>query len=94
MTVTTLSARQVRLFLLERYAEPLAKRGIASDRLPDDLDLLKEGIIDSLGILDMITSLEDRFGISVDFENLDAERLTHVGALCRYIEASCKSNDL
>ena len=88
--MASVSSRQVRALLLDTYAEPLARKGISIESVTDDFDLLREGIIDSLGILDMVTALESQFEMSIDFEELDAEKLTHLGSLCRYVEASGK----
>ena len=88
--MTTTAATDVRAFLLERYAEPLARHGVSTDQVSGGFDLLREGIIDSLGILDMVAALEERFGMTIDFENMDAEQLTRVGALSRYVEAAIR----
>ncbi len=91
--MTTTAAMDVRAFLLAQYAEPLAKHGVSTEQVSDGFDLLREGIIDSLGILDMVAALEERFGMTIDFENMEAEQLTRVGALSRYVEAAirCKT---
>jgi acyl carrier protein len=81
-------ADQVRQFLLERYAQALSSTGVSSQSLPDDYDLLERGIIDSIGILEMIGAVEAKFEIELDLENLDAELLTKIGPVCPYVEAS------
>ncbi len=53
--------------------------------LGDDVDLLFDGLIDSLGLLGLLASLRDSFGADLDFEDLDPEETTIVGPLCRYI---------
>ena len=58
--------------------------------VPEDFDLLTEGVIDSLGLVELIASLEERLGVEVDFAELDADDLTKVGPLAAYVEA--KSN--
>ncbi len=88
--MTTTAATDVRAFLLEQYAEPLARHGVSAEQVSDGFDLLREGIIDSLGILDMVAAIEERFGMTIDFENMDAEQLTRVGALSRYVEAAIR----
>lgn len=40
-----------------------------------ELDLLEAGIIDSLALVGLIAGLEERFGVSVDFDTLDLEDL-------------------
>jgi acyl carrier protein len=85
--VTQVSETQVRLFLLERYSAALSSAGVLVNSIPDDYDFLQEGVIDSLGVLDMIGAVETAFGIELDFENLDVESLTKVGPFCRYVAA-------
>lgn len=81
------TASEVRSFLLDRFVEQLEAKDISAEEVPDDFDLLYEGIIDSLGILEMIAAVERRFLLEIDFEGLDAEELTVLGPFCRYIEA-------
>ena len=75
----------VRAFLLIKYCGALAERGLNQERIPDDCDLFKEGIIDSLGVLEMINDVEREFGVQLDMERLDAEVLTVLGSFCRYV---------
>ena len=77
---------EVRKFLLDRYASHLGSKGVNADSIPDDYDLFQQGIIDSLGILEMVGAVESQFGIELDLENLDAEDLTKVGPFCRFVE--------
>ena len=81
----TTSAEIVRAFILERVDEELAAVGLTPLQTPDDYDLLGEGIIDSFGILDLITAVEDRFGVSLDFEAIDPDVVTVVGPLSGYV---------
>jgi len=53
--------------------------------IPDDFDLLLSGVIDSFGILEMISAIEDEFQIHLDLALLDAEDITRIGPLARYI---------
>ncbi len=86
--MTSITAGQVRSFLLELYAEQFSKKGMSAGEVPDGFDLLNEGIIDSLGILELVTSLESRFELRIDFEDMDAERFTRIGDLSRYVAAN------
>ena len=79
------SAEEVRSFVLARLEAPLAAKGLTPPDVPDDFDLLTEGVIDSLGIVELIVAVEEQFGIEIDFEDLDAEDLTITGPLCSYI---------
>jgi acyl carrier protein len=56
--------------------------------IPDDFDLLLNGVIDSFGILEMISAIEEEFRIQLDLALLDAEDITRIGPLARYIAES------
>ncbi len=43
------------------------------------------GVIDSFGILEMVGAIEDEFGIQLDTESLDAEQITVLGPLSRFV---------
>lgn len=80
------AADDVRQFILDRFAEPLSSRNLETEAVPDDFDLLGEGLIDSLGLLELINAVENNFGIEVDFDGLDPEQMTLIGPFCRHVE--------
>ena len=59
--------------------------------LPDDFDLLLSGVIDSFGILEMISAIEKEFRIQLDLAALDAEEITVLGPLSRYVAEIAKA---
>jgi acyl carrier protein len=73
-------------FLREYVAKYLRGQGreVPAD-LPDDCDLLLSGYVDSLGLLELMTAIQDHFGREIDFDQLDAEQMTIVGPLRRFI---------
>lgn len=85
-------ADEIRLFILQTYSEDLSAKGLRPETVPDNFDLLEEGVISSIGLLDIINNVEARFSIEVDLENMPAEELTIIGPLSKYI-ASCKLTD-
>lgn len=72
---------------LQEYISGLFKlKGISFDGdLPDDYDMILSGAIDSVGLLDLILEVQNRFGVELEFDELDPEEMTVVGPLCRYI---------
>jgi acyl carrier protein len=56
------------------------------DGLMDDTSFLDEGIIDSTGILELVSFLEDEFGIAVGDEELIPENLDSLGNVLAYLE--------
>ena len=84
--MNTVTSEDVRLFLKDYLTEKLATQGkeIPPD-LPDNCDLLLSGIIDSLGLLELVTAIQQFCGSEIDFEPLDPEQMTIVGPLCRHV---------
>jgi acyl carrier protein len=81
------SVDEVRALVLAECSEALAAVSADPATLPDDFDLRAQGVIDSLGFLELITALEARLGVEIDFEAMDPAELTVVGSLSRFIAA-------
>jgi acyl carrier protein len=75
----------VRQFLLAKYSQPIKSMGLDPAELPDSFDFLLNGIIDSFGVLEMVTLIEDEFRIQLDMASIDAEQITILGPLSYYI---------
>jgi len=90
--MNNISAERVQSFVLAGLDGPLAAKGLTPRDVPDDFDLLAQGVIDSLGIVEMISAVEEQFSIEVDFEDLDAEDLTIIGPFSRYIAEKSNGN--
>ena len=74
----------IRSLILSCCAGGRAAGPLTSD-VPDDFDLRAEGVVDSLGFIELITEIETRLGCQIDLDGLDPELLTRVGPLARYI---------
>ena len=84
--MNTVTSEDVRRFLKEYLTEKLATQGREiPPELDDQCDLLLSGIIDSLGLLELITAIQQYCGREIDFEPLDPEQMTIVGPLCRFV---------
>ena len=57
-----------------------------ADGLKDDTSFLEEGIIDSTGILELVTYLEDEYSITVEDEELIPENLDSISNVASYLE--------
>lgn len=82
------TAAEIKAFVVEELDEALRDAGIDPAAVPDDLDLVDAGVIDSLGMIEVITAVEERFGVEIDFEELDPELLTVVGSFARFVEGA------
>jgi acyl carrier protein len=84
---------EVRAQVLEALSEPLAAVGLDPGGVPDDLDLLAEGVIDSFGLLELVSALEAHYSTTLDFSQLPAADLTVVGPLVRHLSAQIGEQD-
>jgi acyl carrier protein len=87
-----INRENVRQFLLTRYSEAIKGMGLSPVDVPDSFDFLLSGVIDSFGILEMISSIEDEFRIRLDLAELDAEQITILGPLSLYVAENAKPN--
>jgi acyl carrier protein len=68
-------------FVLTELRGGLGRRSLA----PDD-DLIAQGIVDSLGLMQLVSFVEDSFGIEVADEDLVIENFQTLARLERFIE--------
>jgi acyl carrier protein len=92
MNKAKITPEQVRHFLLTRYAVPLKGKMANPTEIPDNFDFLLEGIIDSFGVLELVGEVEKEFGLELDMSGLDAEQMTVLGPLSRYVAGQRNSN--
>jgi acyl carrier protein len=71
---------KIREFIIENFLFGNA------DGLKDDTSFLDEGIIDSTGVLELVTFLEENFDIQVDDEELIPENLDSINNVSAYLE--------
>ena len=83
--MTSPTADSVRMFILERFEQELSAEGMSPRETPDDFDLLAEGVIDSFGIVDLISAVENRYEVTLDFEGLEPDSVTVIGPLATYV---------
>ncbi len=84
--MSTVSAGEVRRFIVTHLSDAMRENGVSEQEITDDLDLMKRGIIDSIGLIQLVAAIEEHYGIEIDFEQMDADNLTILGPLSTYIE--------
>ena len=67
---------EVRSFILSELAP---RRGVTA--FDDDHDLLASGIIDSLGVTELVAFLEERFRVTIDSEEIVPENFRSVSGI-------------
>ena len=89
--MSVVRADEVKAFIASNLADALKENNVPADAVLDDLDLMKKGIIDSIGLIMLISAIEEHFNLEeVDFEDMDTEELTVVGPLSAYIADRAK----
>jgi acyl carrier protein len=71
---------RIRNFILSQF--PLARKRAIGDGDP----LLGNGILDSLGILEVVSFVETEFGITVADEELLPESFESIASIARFVE--------
>jgi acyl carrier protein len=56
------------------------------EELTNDLDLLENGIVDSLGVLKIVAAIENELNISIEPELLDARNFATIASISRLID--------
>lgn len=78
--------KELKKYLIERFFHG------ASDCVKDDEPLFESGIIDSLGVLQLVSFIEDRFGIHVEDEDLVPENFDTIKRIVEFVENKRLSN--
>ena len=74
------TAELIHGFIKQRF--PLA----SSKELTQELSLLDSGIVDSLGVLDLVGFIEEQFGIEAQDDDLVPENFDSIDALTRFVK--------
>jgi acyl carrier protein len=71
---------QIRQFILKNYL-------FSSDEkaLDDGVSLMKTGVVDSTGVLELISFLEEQFGVKVEDEEMTPENLDSVDRIVAFV---------
>ncbi|MGB2643173.1 MAG: acyl carrier protein [Candidatus Acidiferrum sp.] len=85
MSTGTLAKDRIRSFVLENF--PLARaRGVK-----DGDELLESGIVDSLGILDLVAFLESEFALHIQDDDLMPENFRSIESIVKFTEQKSHS---
>ena len=76
----------VRGFILENFLP-----GEDPKNLTDETELKESGILDSMSTLKLVTFLEDRFGIELEAQDLDAGNLASVASIANLVASKAPS---
>ena len=82
MPANTDAVLRIRQFVLQKF--PLARKR----RVADGDNLLEGGIIDSLGVLELVTFMQQEFSVTVEDEDLTPENFQNIECMARFVERS------
>ncbi len=49
-------------------------------------NIVKEGLVDSMGILELVSFLEKRYRVEIAFEDITPDNFQNIGAIARFIK--------
>ena len=81
MTQGPITKGSIRTFVLENLA-----LGKGADSIEDDTSLIENGVIDSLGIFQLVSFLESSFGIRVGDEEIVLENFESIDRIDQYLQ--------
>jgi acyl carrier protein len=61
-------------------------RMIQADQIDDGVDLIKDEVLDSFGIVNLIVELEQHFGVSIPGDKVNAENFSRIDSILRLLE--------
>ncbi len=57
-----------------------------AEEIPLDKSLLETGILDSYGIVDLLTFIEGEFGLAIPDEDITREKMGSIRKMAKYVE--------
>lgn len=72
---------QIRKFILDKF--PLARK----QQIKDSDPLLESGVLDSLGVLDLVSFVEQEFSVHVADEELVPENFQTIDRIAAFVES-------
>jgi len=57
------------------------------DKIKDDTLIFKEGFLDSMGLVSLISFLEESFSIQTSDSDLIEENFESINAICQFVES-------
>ncbi len=91
-TTTQVDPAAVRARILAVCGPALSVCGVDVAAPPADLDLRACGAIDSLGFIELVTELEEVFGVELELEDIDPDQLTMLEPLARAVAEQASGN--
>lgn len=72
---------EVRKYIWEKLSGAAKRKNLDIDQLKEDENFFEFGLLDSLGFLELVAAVEERFDLEVDFSEMDPADFTHFKGL-------------
>ena len=82
---------RVRAIIVECLERPLGELALDPCRLPADFDLMAGGLVDSLGFVELLSQLDARLGVELDFGDLEPGQLTRLDTLASHVASQLRA---
>jgi len=76
--------KQIEEFIVEEICPSL---GIELEQIDDNESLLDAGILNSLGILQLLSFIDEELEIDISGEQIKVENFKDLKTICRYVES-------
>jgi acyl carrier protein len=76
---------EIRAYITERLAPAVGRATVG-----DDEDLIESGVVDSLGIFQLIAFLEERFGVKIGDEEITPEHFGTIAAIDQLVASRAR----
>jgi acyl carrier protein len=77
---------EIREFIMGMLKEKLSLFDINESEVKGSFDFVKSGLLDSMAFVDLITSLEEKYKVEIDFEELtESSDFTSLDGLTNYL---------
>lgn len=86
------TAQQVQAFILAQVRDPARRLGIDDREIGGDFDLVGSGVVDSMRFLELLTSIEQEFGLQIDLDGVNFETITKRDGLVQIVVAASQRN--
>ena len=66
--------------------EVCTNSGVKIQSISEDEPLIESGIVDSLGILMILSFLDEELGIDLSSDGIDPEKFVNIATICQMVE--------
>ena len=79
------------MMVLEQQITGIFREALKISVPSSDTDLLATGMLDSLGFVDLVVQLEERFRIRIAMEALEPDNFRSITSIATFVSTQCKA---